>query len=493
MAASVLYDTSIDYSQLVSQAGYYQFNKYPPNNGNSTVTTAATNTVESIFDIQPNVINFGKMMLEFRPTVTNGATGVMSAMHIDAPPIRSMTLRTRGGKAVAQIDEFNSFWKTCNNMIQPNDDYQNYVSNGGVSATGAYTSNSPVYYNQPCGQLTSFAPTGCAGGIYHGYKIGSTGAPTQYPLFRKNYYSQASYVTSDGRMEAGGAGIVVNGRLNFIKIPFSFLGVNKDLYFPEAMQLSVVWEPNQNWVWSHCSNVGTQGEGVENLTNSLSLETNTLAVANIQLVNLLVPIQQDVAIKQNIMAKVMSDGLNMTIPFVNFNRIPLGTSSSSAPNWKLSRSQGQRLLRVISCEMVTNNVYNLRNNMYNYGAGAQSTGPSLTTEYYTTINGERQQQENIIFLNNDWRYNGRFWKGTPMQTPAEFYSTVGTVHIDDFSSINNLLECPSKDLTVCGKSLDTELLWIKNINSKTATDTSEYIWAITQKTLRIGKDGVDVV
>lgn len=471
MESKIQFNESLDYAPKVSSAPKYGLTKILQQSGGGNVAISANSSVESIFDIPAQVFNLSKSFIDF--TVTCPASGnpgqTLGAM-LDIPPIRRLSLYTRGGLYLCDIQNFQHFWKMTSNLSTMTDQMNSAGSPAYGSTVAVALQEGFVNFIQPANALPGTAPQSMA--TYHGAKIDSANPPAvdNATVQRRAYQTQAQFCTSAVQNEA----LNLSCRLHLGRVPFSIFSVNRDLYTTEALQLRVEFEAYDNFLFGHTAAATLVGP-VSVSTYNVAPSLNNLAFY--------LAVEQNQGVRQSIMDKVNSSGLSMVIPYVNIYRQVLGTNTSSSVNYKINRGHGQRLLRVISAESLTSDTLTSRCNFYNWLA-------PKTQSYYTTIDSIRQQSENLLPASSlDFRYNYSKLKGCPLEVSAE-YHTQCPVHIDDWSACNSLIESAEMDLTICGLPLDQEVVWGKVIDVKTAVDTTLNAVIVTQKSLMSSAQGV---
>lgn len=473
MESKIEFNASLDYAPKVSSAPKYALTKILQQSGGGSVAITANSSVEAVFDVPAQVYNLSKSYIDF--TISCAAPGqagqTLGAM-LDIPPIRRLSLYTRSGLYICDIQNFQHFWKLCSNLVTRTDDMNSAGSPAYASTLAGALQEGFVNFCQPSNAAPATAPA--SADTYHGTKINSAVPPAvdNDTTQRRSNQTQAQFVTST----TNGGALFLNCRLALGRVPFTIFSCNRDLYTSEALQLRVEFEPYDNFMFGHTAAATLVGPV------SVSTYANAPTLTNLAFY---LAVEQNQGVRQSIMDKVMSSGLNLTIPYVNIYRQVLGTNTSSSVNYKINRGHGQRLLRVISAESITADTLTSRCNFYNFNA-------PKTVSFYTTIDSIRQQSENLLPNSSlDFKYNYQKLKGCPLEVAVEYY-TQSPVHIDDWSSCDSLVQAPEQDLHICGLPLDQELVWGKVIDTKTALDTTLNAVIITQKSLLSGAQGVVV-
>jgi hypothetical protein len=471
MENKIAFAQPIDYAQKVSSAPKYGLTKILQQSGGGNVSITPNSSVEAVFDLPAQVYNLSKSYIDFTVSCAAPAQADQTlASHVDIPPVRRLSLYTRSGLYLCDIQSFQHYWKMCSNIITKADEVNAMGSPAVASSLAGAQVIGVLNYIQSSNALAATAPVDA--NTAHGAKINSADPPAvdNASTKRRAYQSQASFVTA----ATNNQGLHVNCRLELGRLPFTIFNVNRDMYTTEALQLRVEFEAYDNFMFGHTAAATLVGPV------SISGYANAPTMSNLAFY---LAVEQNQGVRQSIMEKVNSSGLSLTIPYVNIYRQVLGANTSSSVNYKINRGHGQRLLRVISGESLTADTLSRRCNFYNFNA-------PKTESFYTTIDSIRQQSENLLPAQSmDYKYNQAKIKGTPLEVSSEYY-TQCPVHIDDWSACDSLIQAPEADLTVCGLPLDQEIVWGKVIDAKTAVDTTLNAVIVTQKTLMSSSQGV---
>ena len=482
MTTQVVYDKSIDYSQKVSSSPIYKYTKILQQTGGGSAPLSLNSSSEAIFDIPSSVLNFSKSFIRFvlyQPAAQIAGAGDNSNSFMTGiPPIRRVSLYTRNGQYLLDINNFQMHWKMCKNLVTKLDEFQAYPSHGESSTIEVAKRSGLCIFNNPSNN-TTFLPSDnsaipVAAHVSHAGKINNALALDMGTTERRGFQTESVYSTA-GLDNAGGGGgnSFLNCELRFGKIPFSIFSVDKDLYFSEILQLRIEFEQTSNFAFKHTA------------VTTLAGPSNPAGVTLTELA-LYLALEGNESIKQSIMQKVLTEGMNLLIPYPYLYRISIGTNASASVSQRINAGMGQRLLRIISAPSLTADSLTSRCNLYNH-AGVKHT------DFFTTIDSQRVEPENLnASLGDDYKYNYRYIKQTGLAVQQEYY-TESPIHINDFSGCDSLLESKDKDLTVCGLPLTQEVLFGKVYNTKATSDQTENVVVVCQRTLSSTGQGVMVV
>jgi hypothetical protein len=508
---SVSYQASINYEQKVASAPYYSYTKILQNNGGNEVKLTASASQTSQFDIPSQVYNLSKSFLRFDlifPAIpadnTAGATFRAHKMLTKIPPIRRLSLMTRSGRMVADIPNFQHYWMLSKNLIVHKDDFANYPPTGvgqvlnqtsaNATATNSATNNGVCLFNNPCyaGPTQALASALQSNGVTI-----LQGAANEDPereidsIKRQPINTELQVITSTANASgAASETLALTCEFRFNKCGFSFFSVNRDFYTTEALQLWVEWEGFDSFTFNS-SGLAAQAAAI---APTLRLPLSNSQPPSLVNLELYMAIEMNEGVRQSVMAKVATGGLAMTIPYTTVLMQGLGNQASASVNYKINRGHGERLLRVISAENVTEtktgDTLSGRCLFNNFDQKSNAGQNGITTVFNTQLDSKRIQIQDLdVRKADDYRFNYPKIKNTILSNIQEYYTNC-PVHIDDWSACDDLTEAPEKDLQNCGLDLTAEKLWTKYIQQKPTRGTNMVTLIVTQKTLISGPEGV---
>lgn len=465
MSESVAYQKELDYSQKVVSGSNYKFTKILPQQGGGDITVQANNSVEIMFDVPVQCFNLSKSTIDFDLTFA-AVANQMTAIHMGIPPIRRLSLYTRGGVYLCDLQNFQQYWKMTKNLINKTEAFNCLPTAGFGGTADAAKLKGLSIFNNPSNTLRAQAVTDSAD---NGTKI-TDAIASDNASFRRNFQTELSYIST-----IANTAIALTCQLRLGKIPFSLFSVNRNFYASEALVLRAEIESHSNFCFQHDTNVATF-QNVAAFTGVVTMQKLCLYLA----------VENNEAVRSSIIQKANSSGLSFTIPYSQLFRQDLLNGTSASVNLKINRGMGQRLLRVISAESSTTDTLASRCNFNNYdGSKVQS--------FYTTIDSVRQQAENLESKKGtDYKYNQKYIKDTPLEVMPEYYTECPS-HIDDFSGCGSLTNAPEHDLMVTGLDLSAELLWGKVIDTKVAAAHTENMIVVCQKTISSSPQGIVVM
>jgi hypothetical protein len=324
--------------------------------------------------------------------------------------------------------------------------------------------------------------TALAADSYNSAKVTNTGVVV-YNSGRRGLTTQIQVISAfagDQNDPVAGTGqLFMDCELDLGKIPFTFFSCDRDFYANEPLELMVEFEGYDNYFF--------QSDTANNLNNSTTL-TNAVDFPSIFNYELRLAVEVNNEIKNSIISRVMTQGLDMVVPCSYLYRFPIGVGTSFQVSQKINSGHGKRLLRVISSPSLTNDRLNTRCNFYNIGAVKH-------IDFYTTLNDTRLEEITLNSLNgDDWFYSKNLLSGSPFENRAEYYSQCPS-YVNDFSACGSLVNSKENDQTINGMAIDPsqELTWCKMIINKSVSDTTENVIVVCQKNLVSTSSGVQLV
>lgn len=463
-------DNSLDYSKYIYTHGTYQLTKIIQNTGVQTQSLTAAGGNESIFEIPAKVFNFGRSSINFTLTPT-ALINNFNWMYVDGySMIRQITLQTRSGQTLLDINEFNKYTNMTMRRENKLEDILTWDKVGGLFS-GLIPSNAPAVEN--------IRPNSTA--------IASNG---------KTNFLEPTYIATTVGLAPGASGPVggpvINVQMDLDKIKNTLIGLDKDLYFNgEILQFKIVWDTNAKMLFNSTVN-----------TNVLSVPAppgplQPVAISNIEF---WLAVEINPVIENMIKSKCASaEGLSLLMPYVYYNRIPLNGTSQTA-TVKYQRANGSKLLKLY-WSVYNNNetgitVYDHNNLRLTPGV----VDPAVLTlpwipgakvqSFYTNIDNDRTSQFNYNCLTfDDYKVKQDTLRGSGILSSDEYY--YNWVWVEDFTDNNPVWRNKSvpEENCITGLSLDNERIYTI-YSTTTNANYNHYIYAVCQKLLIISPAGI---
>ena len=258
-------------------------------------------------------------------------------------------------------------------------------------------------------------------------------------------------------------------------IPLSTLGkhtllsVDKDLYFGEILNLTLVFAPYSSWVF--------EGDLAVPTTNTVAMATPPV-VSNFQL---LLSLESNPVIVNALREKVgSSEGFSMMVPYPLLQKTQTGAAGMINSVMRINRGQGSNVLRTYTSFFTGNGVVLTALDNSNV-AGA------VLTSYYTTTDGYRDSDFDFRYADStDWLANRDLFEGSVVQARRMWDNSY--VHITDWSGQP---PCKCDDTVISGLSMDHQTERQLAFTATVAGAGTLYVYAIMQKTLVLS--GVQIV
>lgn len=467
MEQELKHGPEVDYSdqkqQLVS--GKYRPLQIQQQSGGTSVTTSLTGTTQSLFEIPAEVLNFGESHLDFDVLVAAGGANFYNFLHmLGLCEIDRITLKTRGGQILADINDFGIVHKS----IMP-----------------AYTSAEEYLQSD---RVKSHATVAGCGGV--GRKFAKSNALTSTALAANT--DNTRIVSDDGTLDtaednivgfqairASAANTAIAYRVSFplSDVKASLLACKQDLYFGEILTLTVTWSQSNKW--------GCIGDtAVTDISNPAAF-TAAPAISSLYLY---LGVEVDPDIASAVREKSMS-GHHMTIPYLYTYKQSVTSTSRSIQN-KVNSGHGKKLLRVATVTTDSAETLNDFGNMSNL------LGTEKVATMNTSLNGRQLQDFTLTYANFDqFRHLKKMLAGSAYLSNG-MYDVVPTWW-DNFAS-NKSVQWEKDDFVDSGLSLmpspsnpSGEYLYGYRATSAVANQNI-YTIIICQRDLFISSQGIEV-
>jgi len=453
----------IDFSSKEVEHGTYQMMKIVPQSGSQTVTLQTTSTVTSVFELPTKVQNLGRSKLMFDLNMPALALNYCKLHGVGYPMIDRLSLATRTGTYLCDIANFNYYTRIITLATTSKDDlmsrgYVGTLNTGASAATMNFETVDAVNPFLGADPALNWMP--------------------QAATFTGRETGEPQWVISGG-------GAVVNTAasaryiLTLGDIAGSIFSIPQDIVANEVLQLQITWSPVNKIAWG-----STGAFGVTPATVPLTLGAGT--ISNLQM---LVAVEVNPDIIKDVMSKMQSSGIQLTIPWTTNTHATNSSASSYSMSQKIGPMYGQRLLRCIfSAFDGTTQTLNTSYNNCNYTSQTDPTTQKIDT-FYTSLNSERLQQFDLKPAEySDYAVMKPLLKGSCVSS--------GDIHrknhvfIDDWTGVP-LIEARKHDHMFNGLDTSSELTYSVNVSAVgTAPPATldNYLAFTTQRTMIIRPD-----
>jgi hypothetical protein len=460
----------LDYSKKDFSHASYQYSKFTQQSGGQTVTISGSGGQESIFELPPKVYNFSKFIMSYVATPTAGAA--FNVYFSDCiPEIRQIQLYTRSGLFLADIQFSDNYTKS---ILRHETKLEEMLSNEVPINAGA-TANIGMWegLHQMQVNISNVASAGVPTyGLQLAPELGSTTG-----LIR-NTNTSAYFVGG----ATGSATPVVTRKFPLRLYKNSIFELDKDIYLGgETIYLRVVWN--------------NPGRCYYNVTALSNLSTGAAIGTGVGLTALTLygAVEVNPAVEQALKQKVSEGNFSILFPYVYSNQLSI-TGTSQTVNVRYNRAHGSKLQKIYWAPY--NNTDTIRTS-FDHSNCTNENPPvpgNKVVNFYSTVNNVRTAQFNYdCTALEDYLVKKEKLKGSCIVNSGDYYTNF--TWIEDFTDNYNMLEKPlfPDQLTyIDGLDLSGGEILYAITASTSDTTFKHYIFAVTQKTLMVGPEGVTI-
>ena len=436
-------------------------------------------------------MNLSKSYLYFQIAFWDtGANNLQDWIHADAMGlIRQMQLYTRSNQFVADIYEVQTYTSI---VWKPSTKLQNYLTQDQAVNAGAGLTAFPNTVTNT-GFARFFQPSHILLNNLSNHRHDNSNP--QFAGYEPLHFYAANAVTNG----AGQGSLFLNVEFPLYLLYDTIFGIDKDLFFNEVMVLRLVLNGTNRFAFTTPLAGGLldpSGGAVWPATNAVAPVIN----CNIQNMTLYLAVEQNLAIENELRAKVHSpEGFRTLIPYIYTNKVGLPQSGSQSVSVRYNRGHGIRLKKVWYAPFNTTEQFNFsfdHSNLSNV-----SVAGNKITNFYTQMDNIRLQQYNVDCTNlsgqsQDWLEMQKFCKGSVIMTSNQYQYY--WFWCDDFSNVKSAAQKDlggiSEDNQLQGLDLTNERKYDIILNTNTtgsaANGLNHYTFAITEKIMQITPNGI---
>ena len=403
------------------------------------------------FDLPAQCFNLSRSKLVFSLLCTPTVRGVC----LNACPTSlwdRVVLSTRGGLTLLDTPSAQFFGKMVSPAATSMEEYLARSSGCSMMAAATTVTAYATVVASQRDPISGLAPsrTLAAGNT----KINGTAA--QFALTEQRYAIRGADVAGGPVFTAVSTSYAIP--LNVLA-RHSLLDIDKDLYFGEILNLTLVFAPYSSWVFecdAAFGNISALGAApvVSNFQLLLSLESNPVIVN---------------ALREKVGS---SEGFSMMVPYPLLQKTQTGAAGMINSVMRVNRGQGSNILRVYTSFFTGNNTLAASLDNSNI-AGA------IVSSYYTTTDGYRDADFDFRYADStDWLANQELFAGSAVQARRMWDSNY--VNITDWSGQP---PCRADDTIITGLSMDHQTERQLAFTATVGAAGTLYVFAIMQKTL----------
>lgn len=448
----------------------YRFNQLYPISGQQTfVVTSGGNELQ--FQLPVKVFNLARSVLEMTITPSIPAAGHNVSYKTPLSPIRQIQLFTQGGVYLCDVYNVNKY---VNTVYFPETTLPDFLSNeivdsvtaaASVKSIGTHRSNLINSASAAVMLNANRIPIPANGTI----AADPTFVPATCSYTERMYYQTASADT-------------IGNPVLKISFPMKHLyntifNIDKDLYFGEVLNLRIIFDHSDSTFYKITAGAAELiCPAFADLARLSSITQYTVSNTFFYLAA-----ETDLNIANQIINRVSTAGLSLTIPYVYTYKTNIASGTSQSISLRFNRAHGKKLRKIyhIPCHPTESLVYN-----YNRDNNDQK----MVVSYYTLLNNDRLQEFNITGADyKDWQLIKNKLTGSAIQSVGEYRSSWFIV--DDFCTEKPLCSDESHDFTLSsGIDLISEQKWdlyLETTNRDAIGGFVHYNFAITEKDLFI--------
>ena len=460
-------DEAVSNETVVSQNPSYKVATVQPLDG-SSVALGASETEKVFLTNANSTMNLSLSYLTYKVTIPAQGAGNYNWSHINKTHVKAMRVLTNSNFELARNSNLQLYNKTVSKAILP---FNKYVTRGVVKPSIFDDSHiiNPAF-NPPAvpaanDSLSTYIRQNGETSAVAG--AGGTSASVDRGVF-SDFSSQKLCVSAANTQQEYNVVIFLKDLM-----PHSILSLNKNFYFGSSLQL-IVTLGSQNLNHWLATSVSVPATGQAALANNATLSELKLHLME-EKNRLNVKMAQEAFLNSSI----------HNIPFINERVRSLGQQTSASVSTDINSSWGNRVLRIYTALMNSNNNLSMAHNNEN-------VNEVLWNSIQTSMDSNLLQDKRINFRNEAWRRLKHVLEGTSIVDEREFL--VNCFWLDSMSSDSRSVEFLNEDDEESGFMLLPGRNVIYNVDLEKSNISSNMVqWVITQRKLLLGPSGASWV
>lgn len=460
MTDTQIIDDRLDFSHKVYNHPSPQFLKLNPLGGMSAPTLSASSVVGPIsFQVPAKVVNLSKSYFSFDMTIPSaGASNYTWLQGNTANMINRVVCSAVGSNTIlADITNAGNYCESVGAHSTPLVEFFD-------KSTAVNTSLSASVLTAQVSAVDDISRV-CSANNYTGYDAAAGSGSDLGTLCASQSSVRKLYLNS-----TVSSACAISVKLNLDAFKHTILALNKDMYYGGQMiQVDFYMEAANRYIFSSTSATNAS-TGAAAYTGSPSLQN----------VALILSVEQNVAIVNSIVQKVMSEGLTIPIPYVFNSKLNISSSTNHNFTLQISSAYGSKLLAVFWSPFANTETSNTQKGHTIYQLGLYNT--YLNSIPTLTPSGINPAYSEHFYFNRD-NLTGSAIAGKPDYDNA-------FTHIDNFTGLP-LAELSKKGNYANGIDLTQGMqTWQLSLTTTASTSLNHYVFFVTQKTLTINSQAV---
>lgn len=482
--------SKLDYKPREYSYPKYKFHRLNQQNGRSDVILNTTGGSESVFEIPAKVFNLSKSCI--RATLYKNNDNMVSSnfniYNSQASVVSEIQFYNSSGVMVCDLKFANNYTDVVSKPETKLTDYLSSSFSADAESNFLSRSNSSkstINSSRYDASLSDISYT------EHQYFKVIPGIPT-IPEYKDGKGNTIPEVPTHGDE------LVFNFNLPLKIFKNTIFSLDKDLYYGETMFIRIVWASTLKigWITDYEEKIEVKdGKNVSVINYNPTIGTRPIP-GDISIKNLFsyIAIENDPLILNAIMSKY-SVGMNYVIPYVHSYKTNQSGSNQST-FVKLMTGHGRRLKKVYHAFYNPNES---KNTAYEH----DNLSGKKCSKYYTTINGEKRQEFDIVPIRYDdyLLHNDRF-VGSLLQSKNLYLYNYFI--LDDFTEDTNLEMSKNEEVLNydSGYPINNDLKWDiycdipdvrvveNNIERFEAQSLNHYSFAVVSRDIYVGPSGL---
>lgn len=440
---SVVVSTSLDYQQKSLSHSNYRLNRIVPLQG--TLTYTINNSRQQVqWEIAANTLfNPARSYLALTLDIVAQGANNYSRVFRDVPPISSVSVRTRSGQLLLDVDWVNFYTKIANRIAKKTSEF---LSDGDRDLLVPNKSLADAAGAVRCNNSNANLP----------YI-----EPSYFSVSAVNAAQQVQYMVPLGSL-----------------VPESLFSMDKDLMFPETLVITMNLAPSRE--------VGFLGTGATNPITGAAALTAPAGVNTYSNLAIYIAVEQNQVIKQQVASLIESGRFTMNLPYIHYYYNNRNGGGQQAISLRFNNAHGKRINSIVHIPYNAAGTPHLVFDNTNFGS-------QKVSQFYTTTNNQRNLDFNLTCSDADdtslpttsWLAVRDYLQGTISGMNENVYLSNFFIY-ESYDDMKYGVDgaTPSWNL-IRGKDLGQEVKWDLIATQPGGTNLDHYTFVRVSKTLTI--------
>ncbi len=475
----------LDLEEKSLDAPVYKWTKLTQVSGGTT-QTLTTSTTLTQFNIPGNVVtNLSRSFLSFDVTMSEETKDKFSVMQCDSIPIDYIQLKSQSGDVIGEVRNAQRYTK----VVRPAHTHISDYMSRGVAVPRTNSTASPQttgfqtnWYLQPASNLTGDATATLVAGELNSKYIDEIANGTQSVSLSWTSTANAIIYSANGidvpnapqalytngvaaaNPPVFGSRVICNVKIPLSAFSSTIMGIDKNLYFGQNMQIWINWQPLSGWGFGSTLAAGTLAQ-----------------LTNVSFTNFYLYLCKDTNPKniEYMMRQNQTTGVEMLVPWCDgSNRTSAAANTSFTYSTLISPGSGLAVKRVYTSVFDDTCVT---------GANPVNTLACKYTDLQSSVDSRYIQDAPIGVINNElYHYMWPQIKNSAAGLSALSF-LVRPFFVDNFSDADGLVEANKNDTLYSGLSIGPVFRQydVKFTQVAQGNQLTYYQWVVYLRKLRI--------